>query len=304
MTGGAGFVGRHLVQHLMESNPDCKIAIVDTLSNTGKGFDPRNKHILFYNEDIRNHETLSDIVKRERIDTCIHLAAIVSVADSILYPFETIDINIKGTLSVFEACAKNDVKNIVFASSASVYGNPRILPIPEEHILEPLSPYGSSKASGEALLSSYKNCGKIKNAVSLRFFNIYGKGQNPEYAGVITKFAHQLSKGLPPIIYGTGEQTRDFISVDDVVRAIMKAAKANVSGIFNIGTGRPLSMNELAMRMIKAFNLDILPIYKEAQRGDIIHSYANTAKSNNVLKFVANTVIQSNLNYHTIASIL
>lgn len=291
-------MGYHIVQQLIFSNPDCRIAIVDNLSKPCKRFDAKQKHskVALYNEDIRHPETLSDIVKRERIDTCIHLAAVTSVADSITRPFETIDVNVKGTLSVLQACVKNGVDNIVFASSAAVYGNPKMLPIPEDHPLEPISPYGISKVTGEMLLSSYKALGRIRNAISLRFFNIYGKGQNPTYAGVITKFAEQLSKGLPPIIYGTGEQTRDFISVTDVAKAIIRAAETeSISGVFNIGTGKPLSVSELAKKMIKAFNLEIEPIYRDALQGDIMHSYADITKSNHMLKFTADSSLESDL---------
>lgn len=302
ITGGAGFVGTHLVKYLLENSPHCRIVIVDNMNNPSRDFDLENKSTIFYNEDIRNRDAFCEIVKRERVDTCIHLAAIVSVTDSFIRPFETIDVNVKGALSVFEACAKNNVEKIVFASSAAVYGNPEILPIPETHVHQPLSPYGASKASGEALLSSYKSFGKIKNTIALRFFNIYGENQNSAYAGVITKFKERLSKSLPPIIYGTGEQTRDFISVSDVVKAIIRAIEEDVSGVFNIGTGKPLSISELAKKMIKSFNLDIIPIYKNFLQGDIIHSYADVTRSSRTLKFTASETIESPLRSSSVLS--
>jgi UDP-glucose 4-epimerase len=208
-----------------------------------------------------------------------------------------VDVNVKGTLSILDACANNNVKSFVFASSAAVYGNAKLLPIREDYSLEPLSPYGASKVSGEALVTSYKGSGKIKNAISLRFFNVYGEGQSSQYAGVITKFAERLSKGLPPVIFGSGIQTRDFVSVNDVVNAIMKAAQADdgISGIFNIGTGRPVSINELARKMIEAFNLDLEPTYAEAKKGDIEHSYANITKSREIFGFTPANTIESSL---------
>lgn len=296
VTGGAGFVGHHLLRRLSEDN-NFKIAVIDNLSNSNKNFSV-SRLGMFYKDDIRNRETIADIIKRERIDTCIHLAAKISVTDSIVNPFETVDVNVNGTLSLLDACAKNDVKSFIFASSAAVYGNATILPIPEDHVLEPLSPYGASKVSGEALVTSYKGSGKIKNAISLRFFNIYGEGQSPQYAGVITKFAERLSKGLPPIIFGTGEQTRDFVSINDVVNAIMQAAQADngISGIFNVATGRPISINELARKMIKASNLaDLEPIYADGEEGDIMHSYADITRAKEILGFTPAETIESSL---------
>ena len=297
VTGGAGFVGRHLVKHLTHHEADTEVTIVDNLSNADKhnldSYKTSNARISFYREDIRSQKTLSDLVKRHRIDTCIHLAAKVSVSDSMINPSETIDVNVNGTHVVLAACAENQVQTVIFASSAAVYGEPKMLPIDEDHALKPLSPYGESKMSGEALLDSFNAQKKIKNVVSLRFFNIFGEGQNPTYAGVITKFAERLSQGLPPIIYGTGEQTRDFISVNDVAIAILLAMRANISGVFNIGSGRPTSINELARNMIKMFDLDLEPIYKDPLEGDILHSHANVTRAKDLLRFAAIDRIES-----------
>ena len=297
VTGGAGFVGRHLVKHLTHHEADTEVTIVDNLSNADKhnldSYKTSNARISFYREDIRSQKTLSDLVKRHRTDTCIHLAAKVSVSDSMINPSETIDVNVNGTHVVLAACAENQVQTVIFASSAAVYGEPKMLPIDEDHALKPLSPYGESKMSGEALLDSFNTQKKIKNVVSLRFFNIFGEGQNPTYAGVITKFAERLSQGLPPIIYGTGEQTRDFISVNDVNIAILLAMRANISGVFNIGSGRPTSINELARNMIKMFDLDLEPIYKDPLEGDILHSHANVTRAKDLLRFAAIDRIES-----------
>ncbi len=250
----------------------------------------------FYKEDIRNKKNILDIFNHERIiDTCIHLAEKINVHDSITNPEDTIEVNVKGTLNVLEACSSSGVKNFIFGSSVPVYGEPKKLPLSEDdHILrEPLSPYGASKVAGEALVSSYRRSKKIKNAIALRFFNVYGEGQNIEYAGVITRFAEQLSRGLRPIIYGDGKQTRDFVSVNDVVNAIFLAVteadkiKTSSSDVFNIGTGIPISINDLAQRMIRIFGIDLEPIYYGAKEGDIKYTYADTRKSKNILKFIA-----------------
>jgi UDP-glucose 4-epimerase len=288
ITGGAGFIGRHLVKRLLE-NPDARITIVDNLCSGNK--EPRSdaskERFTFYKEDIRNREAIMDIVRQEGTDSCVHLAAKISVAESIANPFETIDVNVNGTLSVLEACALNNVTSFIFASSAAVYGDANVLPIAEDSILDPLSPYGASKVAGESLVASYRHSGKLKTNVSLRFFNVYGKGQSAEYAGVITKFANNLSEGLPPTIYGDGDQSRDFVHVDDVVDAIMLALYKDVSGTVNIGTGKPITINRIARMMIEAYGAHFDPIYTEPQKGDIMHSLANVEKSKRLFGFVA-----------------
>jgi UDP-glucose 4-epimerase len=308
VTGGAGFIGHHLVKRLL-CQRNYKIIVIDNLSNGNKNFlegsnsrSSSNK-FSFYKEDIRNKKNILDIFSHERIiDTCIHLAAKINVNDSIINPEDTIDVNVKGTLNVLEACSSNGVKNFIFASSAAVYGEPKKLPLSEDdHLLEPLSPYGASKVAGEALVSSYRRSKKIKNAIALRFFNVYGEGQNIEYAGVITRFAERLSRGLRPIIYGDGKQTRDFVSVNDVVNAIFLAVteadkikmSSSSSDLFNIGTGIPISIDDLAQRMIRIFGIDLEPIYYEAKEGDIKYIYADTKKSKSILKFIAIEEIES-----------
>lgn len=292
MTGGAGFIGRHLVARLLQDN--LQITVIDDLSSSKLPEFP--KGVRFYNEDIRARDSVADIFRKEKIDTCVHLAAVVGVGESISNPARAIDVNVNGTLSVLEACSKNNVRNLVFASSAAVYGNPKRLPLDENHVSDPISPYGASKVAGEALIAAYKHSGKLLNAVSLRFFNVYGEGQNPEYAGVITKFKDRLVKGLAPVIYGDGEQTRDFIFVGDVVESIVLAAKSDRYGVFNIGTGRPTSIIELAAKMIKIFGYnDMKPIGEKAATGQILHSYAEVKSVKSALGFEAKNELETTL---------
>ena len=300
VTGGAGFIGQHLLKRLAQL--DCKVTLIDNLSNANANFQIYN--FSFHKEDIRNRVSVSDIFKCEEIDTCIHLAARISVPESITNPFDTLDTNILGTLNVLEACSKNGVDNFIFASSAAVYGQPKKLPISEDHILNPLSPYGVSKVAGEMLVSSYGNFGKIHNAISLRFFNIYGEGQTLEYAGVISKFAERLSKGLRPIIYGGGQHTRDFVSVNDVVDAILLAMSSDnkissslppAPHVFNVASGKPISINDLAKSMIRISGLDLQPLYEEERKGDIINAVADTTKAKKFLGFSAKEELQTGL---------
>ena len=238
-----------------------------------------------------------DLFDKEKPDTCVHLAAKISVADSIRNPNETMEINVDGTINVLEACYKNDVKNFVFASSAAVYGDVAQLPIKENSSLDPQSPYGSSKMLAEKEIMSYKKTKKIQNAIMLRIFNVYGIGQESE-TDVISRFASRLSKGLPPIIYGDGSQTRDFISVNDVADAFLLSVKAidskpydkelELLPIFNIGTGVPTSINQIAQKMIQISGTKLEPIHKELtdETAGILHSYADMTRTKKTLNFV------------------
>jgi UDP-glucose 4-epimerase len=327
VTGGAGFIGHHLVKRL--SAMGCKITIIDNLSNANGIFlqkiksaiqassvstsrfvslnDNEVNNVSFYAEDVRNKDALIDIFKSEEIDTCVHLAAKISVPESITNPGDTIDVNIKGTFNVLEACSKVGVTNLVFASSSAVYGEPKTLPISEKEQLDPLSPYGASKIAGEALVSSFRNTGKIQNAVSIRIFNVFGEGQSFGYAGVITKFGERLSAGLPPVIYGNGDQTRDFIFVDDAVSAIMLSSRIadkkleeklpshlplSCGHILNVRTGRALKIRDLAQILIKIFNLDLEPVFGDPRRGDIVNSLADISRLETVLGFVPSSEIE------------
>jgi len=260
-----------------------------------------------YTADIRDAKTISSIFKDQKADTCIHLAAKISVVDSIQNPDETMDINVKGTLNVLEACYESKVSNFLFASSAAVYGDVKMLPITENQMLSPLSPYGVSKMLAEQHISSYIKLKKIQNAILLRIFNVYGKGQTDE-SDVITKFASRLSNGLSPIIYGDGKQTRDFITVADVTDAFLLSIRAMEKSnnnynktlpplFFNIGTGTPTSIRELAQKMIDMFGLELRPIYQEGSedKGVIMHSYADVTKAKELLHFVPKKAIDAGL---------
>jgi UDP-glucose 4-epimerase len=308
ITGGTGFIGRHLVNKIL-SNKLSSIALIADRSN------PRNSQfkdaevdgdlLTIYSVDIRDKKAISDIFQNEKADTCIHLAAKISVSDSIYNADETMEINVKGTHNVLEACCVNKVNNFIFASSAAVYGDVTVLPISENAPLRPVSPYGKSKMLAEKLVFRYQKLRKIQNTVSLRFFNVYGHG-NVSQSDVISKFAARLSNGLPPIIYGDGNYTRDFVSVDDVVDAILLSSKAmenkyngnlNFPSVFNIGSGTGISIKEIAAKMIAISRLEIDPIYEKVNQstGVILHSYADMTKTKSVLRFVAKKDLKEGL---------
>jgi UDP-glucose 4-epimerase len=312
ITGANGFIGKHLVKKLLS----CKLHSLALISNTPNISDKylsdkkflKDMPIRFYTADIRDRKAISDIFLHEKADTCIHLAAKISVAESIKNPDETMDINVNGTLNVLEACHKNGVNNLVFASSAAVYGDVKELPICENQRLKPLSPYGSSKMLAEKHVSSYARLKKIQNTISLRIFNVYGPAQTSE-SDVITKFAKRLSNGLPPIIYGDGKHTRDFISVGDVTEAIVLSIRAmqrrknnyneklSSPAIFNVGTGIPTSIKDLAQKMIYLFGLDLHPISEEGRQDNsvILHSYADMTRTKDTLHFAPKKTIDMGL---------
>ena len=311
ITGGNGFIGTRLVKKLLAVKGIAIVLISNTRSSNDKLLEKENQlqnklALRSYSADIRDSRAISEIFVNEKADTCIHLAAKISVIDSIKNPKETMDINVDGTINVLEACYKSQVKNFLFTSSAAVYGDVKELPIRENVNLGPSSPYGSSKMLAENDVLSYKNSKKIQNAVMIRIFNVYGKGQQSE-ADVISKFASKLSRGLRPIIYGDGTQTRDFISVDDVAGAILLSIgimdeKDNnkewtSSPIFNIGTGKPTSVKEIAQKMIRLYGLDMEPEYVEETKDNkgILHSYADMTRSRNILHFVAKKGIDEGL---------
>ncbi len=330
VTGGLGFIGHHLITKLLQEDEDIKLTIIDNLSNVNQKFlnsisnDNRNlfkaqdrysvqfgkTSISVIKQDIRNRETIFDIFKQGQFDVCIHLAAKVSVVESVKDPNDTVAANIGGTFNVLDACAENKVGNIVFASTGAVYGEPKILPISEDHILEPLSPYGASKIAGEMLLASYVHSSKIRSGIALRFFNVYGEGQTAQYAGVITSFVNRLSVGLPPIIYGDGAQTRDFIFVGDIVKGIIKAANSNerVPGynVFNLATGKSTSIYDLAKMMIRAYGYDgnMEPLYEPERKGDIKAALVDVSRSERILGFKADTTLQAGLEQIILPSII
>jgi UDP-glucose 4-epimerase len=299
ITGGAGFIGTHLIKKLKK---DYEVYVIDNLSNK-KSIE--NMHSVkdtvasFFQEDIRDKEKISKIIRECKIDSCVHLAAKISVPESMVDPFTTMDVNVTGTLNVVEACIRNSVTRFVFASSAAVYGHASVLPITESCHLKPISPYGASKVAAEEIINGYSILEKLDSMITLRFFNVYGVGQSDEYAGVITKFKDRISIDLPPIIFGDGYQQRDFISVQDVVESILMALEPQRGinrGIFNIATGVPTKISDLAKLMTNIKGKPaIRAVNKEAVKGDILLSYADTSAAMTSLGFKVKRDLETGL---------
>jgi len=228
--------------------------------------------VFYLKGDVTNYENLQKALNN--CDLVVHLAAQISVEESIKKPELTHSINVGGTENLLKACVANKVNNVIVASSAAVYGQPKELPLTESSLISPISPYGQSKVEMEKLLEEFsKNYGL--NGISLRFFNIYGKGQTDEYAGVITKFMKNISENKPLIIFGDGSNTRDFISIVDVVDSILSAIEkieGKKGNYYNVAMGNFISIKELAelMLSISDKNLDIK--YEPPKKGDILHS--------------------------------
>ena len=213
-----------------------------------------------------------------------------NVLESFTKQDEYYAVNVQGTQNILDIAKQFDLK-VVFASSAAVYGDTKKIPIKEDTERNPLNPYGQTKLNGEYLCEKYSQMGT--RITVLRFFNVYGKGQNPAYAGVISKFLENVSNGKPPIIYGDGTQARDFVFVDDVAEANLLAMKSNSSGKFiNVGTEIKTSIKELAEMIIKISKQNIKPIYVDAKEGDIKNSQADITLAHELLKWSPKTKIE------------
>jgi UDP-glucose 4-epimerase len=274
VTGGAGFIGSHIVDLLVETG--CRVSVVDNLS-TGL-FENINPRVNFYKIDIRDPD-LKEAIARERPEAVIHLAAQVDVQRSLKDPLTDSQINILGAINLLNACAGNGIARVVYASSAAVYGNPSYLPVDESHPAMPQSPYGVSKYTVEHYLRVYRVISGINYTV-LRFANVYGPRQDAAgEGGVVAIFVDRILKGASPRIFGDGEQTRDFIYVKDVAAASIAALRRGDGGPFNVSTGEGLSVNHLFQTLKKITGSPLEQVYKPPRPGDITHSYLANEKT-------------------------
>ena len=270
VTGGAGFVGSNLVKSLVKGGHD--IIVIDNLVNGKKeNLSEVLDQIDFINLDIRDYDKMENQIRD--IDGIFHQAALTVVQDSFEFPQEYHEVNVIGTENIFKLANKKNAK-VVYASSSSVYGHKESMPIREDALREPINPYGQTKLDDEYLYEKYSKIGT--RIIGLRYFNIFGQGQTPQYAGVITKFLDRIRSGNSPIIFGDGSQIRDFIFVQDIVTANISAMQSNVtSSLINIGTGNAITILELANMIIEISKLDLKPIFEKPLDGDIQKSHAD-----------------------------
>jgi UDP-glucose 4-epimerase len=278
VTGGAGFIGSNIVKQLLKQNHTP--IVIDNLYR-GKIERISSLDVEFHKADIRDLDQLQNILKNS--DGVFHEAALTDVQESFTKQQEYIDVNVKGTENVFKIAKEFDLK-VVYASSSSVYGNPKKIPITENSERNPINPYGKTKLDDEFLAEKYSK--DNVSIIGLRYFNVYGEGQTGSYAGVITKFLNRLKEKKSPIIFGTGTQIRDFIFVEDVALANIAAMNSNVKkGFFNIGTGKTTSIQQLAKIMIELSGLKLEPQYEKALDGDVQSSQADTSITESTLKW-------------------
>ncbi len=288
VTGAAGFIGSNLTDKLLELGAEV-IGIDNLFSGRLDNLEDalKNKNFEFIKGDVRDLNFLLDIFKD--IDIIYHEASFVSVPQSVKMPSSCNDFNVNGILNLLNAARKKDIQKIIFASSASVYGDSPTLPKREDMRRLPLSPYGVSKLACEAYIQSYHHVYGL-NGSCLRYFNIYGPRQRDSpYSGVIAIWIGRIIRNEDLIIFGDGENIRDFTYVKDVVQANLLAAEHDIGGeILNIACGSPITMTNLAKLMLKLTNKENLKIeYTDPRPGDILHSYGDMSKAKKLIGFEA-----------------
>jgi len=270
VTGGAGFIGSSIVKKLVARGDD--VTVIDNL-NTGKEENLKSviDKITFLKYSILNMELLEK--QSQNIDGIFHQAALASVQDSFSKLDEYHGVNVNGTENILKLAKKNDFR-VVYASSSSVYGNPERIPIKESDKKDPINPYAETKLKKEQLAIKYSEMG-VK-VIGLRYFNVFGKGQSKEYAGVLKLFLERIRDKLPPKINGDGTQFRDFVYVEDVADANIMSMDSDINhGFYNVGTNTSITILDLAKTIIKSSGLDIQPIFGPALKGDVQRTIAN-----------------------------
>ena len=286
VTGGAGFIGSHICERLL--NKDHEVICLDNFDPyynpklKNKNIEPllSNKNFKLINEDIRNSDFIHKILK-EDIDYIFHEAAQAGVRISVKNPLKAHEVNATGTLNLLNASIDSDVKKIINASSSSIYGKVEYLPFDEEHPKNPVSPYGASKLIAEHYCRIFNEIYGLKT-ISLRYFTVFGPRMRPDLA--INIFTRKALNNEPIEIYGTGEKTRDFTYIDNVIEANLIAMKKGI-GEYNIGGGKRVSVNELAEKIIQLTNSSSKLIYSTSIKGDAEHTWSDISKAKKELGY-------------------
>ena len=281
VTGGAGFIGSHLMTRLLKEG--FEVVVLDNLS-TGSlenlELCLENENFRFVKGSIIDEQMVRDALKD--VEAVFHLAAITSVPYSVEFPDVTREVNVDGTRKLLEECLSAGVERFIYVSSCAVYGEPEYLPIDEEHPARPVSPYAESKLEAERLCREFQKAYGLKTTI-VRPFNVYGpRMKGGRYGGVIARFIERLRSNKPPIIYGDGTQTRDFVHVWDIINALMLTLNSQkaIGEIFNVASGVATSIGQLAKLVMELSGVDGLkPLYRPARNGDIKHSYADISKA-------------------------
>ncbi len=295
ITGGAGFIGSNIAEYLLHQGKPVRI-----FDNFSTGKEENIAEFLDDVELIRGDLRDLDAVKKAvaGVEFILHQGALPSVPISVQDPIGTNECNVGGTLNILVAARDAGVKRVVFASSCAIYGDDPALPKVEQMPSDPISPYALQKLTGEFYCRQFYQLYGLAT-VSLRYFNVYGKRQDPAslYSAVVPRFLDAIFAGKSPTIFGDGEQTRDFIFVEDVVKANLAALEAeNGPGSFvNVASGDRLSINQIVSHISTILGKDIHPVHEPDREGDIRHSYADASKAESVIGFTAETRFEDGL---------
>lgn len=295
VTGGAGFIGSHIVEALLARGD--RVRVLDNLSSGRlENLATIKSDVEFFEGNIQDVALIQEAASGA--DTIFHLAAMVSVPQSMAEPVEAELINAVGTLKVLQAAQLADVGRLVLSSTCAVYGDEPTLPKLETMPAQPKSPYAVSKLTAEYYCQLYTETFDLETVV-LRYFNVFGPRQDPSspYSGVISIFADRMSRAMPVTIFGDGQQTRDFVFASDVAQAnLLAAASPEAAGhVFNIGTGSPVTINQLFEELGRILDYDLEPGYELPRAGDILHSYADPAQANRILGWYPQISFQAGL---------
>ncbi|HJS65928.1 MAG TPA: NAD-dependent epimerase/dehydratase family protein [Nitrospiraceae bacterium] len=291
VTGGAGFIGSHLVDRLIQEGHE--VVVVDNLS-TGKRRN-LNRAARFFKLDIQSWR-LERVFRNERPNVVMHLAAQMDVRKSVEDPVFDAQVNVLGTLNVLQQAVRHGVRKVVFSSSGgAIYGEQEIYPAPESHVTRPLSPYGISKLCGEQYLSYYQRVSGLQ-VVNLRYANVYGPRQDPDgEAGVVAIFIQKLLNNEQAIVNGNGRQTRDFVYVEDVVEANLAVMGQETQGTFNVGTGEETSINDVLRILVGHTNSTCKELHGPAKHGEQVRSVIDASKIRQELSWEPRTELSEGL---------